>query len=327
MKNLPLFSIIIPVRQSNPYLRQTLNYLKKQSLKNFEILVITDKISGSANPSEKRNLGAQKAKGKYLVFFDDDSYPTKNYSKNAQKLIQKHPQFAAFCGPCLTPSTDNVYQQASGLFWSSFLGSGGAGIYRNNLQPSRFVDDYPSVNLIVKKSDFLKAGKFNSKYWPGEDTILCLNLTKKLNLKIYYHPSLVVHHHRRPVLIQHLQQITRYAIQRGYFAKKFPQTSFRIGYLLPSFFVLYLLLLAINYLTINYNLLYFPLYLYLSILLLTFVGFIIQTKKLILSILTTITIPITHIYYGILFLYGLFKKEVKFKAHRLDKKTGQYIGG
>jgi glycosyltransferase involved in cell wall biosynthesis len=327
MKQLPLFSIIIPVRQSNPYLRQTLSCLKKQSLKNFEILVITDKISGSANPSEKRNLGAQKAKGKYLVFFDDDSYPAKNYFKNAQRLVQKHPQFAAFCGPCLTPPADNVYQQASGLFWSSFLGSGGAGIYRNSLQSSRFVDDYPSVNLIVNKSAFIKAGKFNNRFWPGEDTVLCLNITKKLNQKIYYHSSLVVYHHRRSVLLPHLQQITRYAIQRGFFAKKFPQTSFRIGFLAPSLFFLYLIILLINTFTFKYNLLIIPLYLYLSILVLTFIGFIIKTKKLILSILATITIPITHIYYGILFLHGLFKKEVKFKAHRLDKKTGQYIGG
>jgi cellulose synthase/poly-beta-1,6-N-acetylglucosamine synthase-like glycosyltransferase len=327
MKQNPLFSIIIPVRQTNLYLKQTLRYLKQQSVKNFETLVITDKISGSANPSEKRNLGVQKAKGEYLVFFDDDSYPNKSYFKNAQRLVKKHPQFAAFCGPCLTPPTDNVYQQASGLFWSSFLGSGGAGIYRNSKRHSRFVDDYPSVNLIVKKSTFLKAGKFNNRFWPGEDTVLCLNITKKLNQKIYYHPSLVVYHHRRSVLLSHLQQITRYAIQRGFFAKKFPQTSLRIGYFLPSFFLLYLILLIINFLTINYYLLYIPLYCYLSILILTFIGFIIQTKRIMLSILTIVTIPITHIYYGILFLHGLFKKEVKFKAHRLDKKTGQYIGG
>lgn len=322
-----LFSIIIPVRQSNPYLEETLKVLKKQSLKNFETLVITDKISGTANPSQKRNLGAIKAKGEYLVFFDDDSFPHKDYFKNAQKLIKKYSDFAGFCGPCLTPPKDDIYRQASGLVWSSWLGSGGAGVYRNSKKPSRFVDDYPSVNLIVKKSDFLKAGKFNQRYWPGEDTVLCLNLTKKLNQKIFYHPSLIVYHHRRPAVIHHLQQITRYAIQRGYFAKKFPQTSFRIGYLIPSFFVFYLLLLATNYLTINYKILYFPLYLYSSILLITFLNFIFKTKKIHLSLLAAITIPITHVYYGILFLHGLFKKTVKFQAHSVDKKSGQYIGG
>ena len=322
-----LFSIIIPVRQSNPYLEETLKALKKQTVKNFEILVITDKISGTANPSQKRNLGVTKAKGEYLVFFDDDSFPHKNYFKNANKLIQKYPEFAAFCGPCLTPPKDDIFKQASGLVWSSWLGSGGAGVYRNSKKPHRFVDDYPSVNLIVKKSDFQKAGKFDQRYWPGEDTVLCLNLTKRLNLKIFYHPSLVVYHHRRSVVIHHLQQITRYAIQRGYFAKKFPQTSLRIGYLTPSLFSFYLLCLFINLFFIKNKLLIIPLYLYLSILSITFFTFILKTKNFFLSLLAAITIPITHVYYGILFLHGLLKKNVKFKAHSVNKKNGHYIGG
>lgn len=326
MKDL-LFSVIIPVRQSNPYLKETINHLKSQTKKNFETIIITDKISGSANPSEKRNLGAQKAKGKYLVFFDDDSYPSLNYFKNAEKLVKKYTNFAGFCGPCLTPTKDDTFKQASGLVWSSWFGSGGAGVYRNSKQSPRFVDDYPSVNLIIKKTDFIKAGQFNQNYWPGEDTVLCLNLTKKLNLKIYYHPSLTVYHHRRSVLIHHLQQITRYAIQRGFFAKKFPQTSLRIGYIMPSIFVFYLIILIINYLIINYKLLYLPLYLYLSILTLTFIKFVLKTKKIFLSIISTLTIPITHVYYGILFLHGLSKKEVKFKAHQINRKNGHYIGG
>ena len=323
----PLFSIIIPIRKENDYLKETLSCLKKQSVKNFEVLVITDKVSGSANPSEKRNLGSNKAKGDYLVFFDDDSYPSKNYFKNAQKLITKYPQYASFCGPCLTPPKDDVYKQASGLVWSSWLGSGGAGVYRNSIKPTRFVDDYPSVNLIVKKSDFFKAGSFDNHYWPGEDTVLCLNLTKKLNKKILYHPSLVVCHHRRSVIIPHLQQITRYAIQRGFFAKKFPQTSFRIGYILPSFFSIYLLLFLINILFFKIIWLYIPLYLYLSILIFTFFSLLLSKKNLITSILAILTIPITHAYYGILFLYGLSKKEAKFKPHSVDPKTGKYIGG
>lgn len=327
MKKKPSFSIIIPVRHINPYLTETLKYLKKQTVKNFETLVITDKVSGSANPSEKRNLGATKAKGDYLVFFDDDSFPKPNYFKNAQKLIKKFPQYAAFCGPCLTPPKDDIYKQASGLVWSSWLGSGGAGNYRNNISHQRFVDDYPSVNLIVKKTDFFQAGQFDNHYWPGEDTVLCLNLTKKLHKKIFYHPSLVVYHHRRSVIIPHLQQITRYAIQRGYFAKKFPQTSLRIGYFLPSLFFIYLIFLPLNIFYLKNNLLIYPLYLYLSILLITLLLFIFQTKNFILSFLSIITIPITHIYYGILFLHGLFKKQVKFKAHQVNQKTGKYIGG
>lgn len=323
MKN-PIFSIIIPVRQSNPYLEETLSKLKIQTLNNFEILVITDKISGSANPSEKRNLGVKISKGQYLVFFDDDSFPNRNYFKNAFKLITKNPDFAAFCGPCLTPSKDNYRQKASGLVWASYLGSGGAGVYRNSIKSARFVEDYPSVNLIVKKTDFISAGTFDANYWPGEDTVLCLNLVKKLHKKIYYHPSLIVYHHRRSIIIPHLQQITRYAIQRGFFAKKFPETSRKIGYFIPSIFTLYLFLIIFFH-----NIFFFklPLYLYISILITTFVYFLIEENKFKTSFLATITIPLTHVYYGILFIYGLFKKEVKFKPHAFDQKTGKYIGG
>jgi GT2 family glycosyltransferase len=323
----PFFSIIIPVRKINPYLEETIEKLKKQTFKQFELLIITDEISGSANPSEKRNLGAKKAKGQYLAFLDDDSYPSKNYLKNAFNIIKKHPNFAGICGPCLTPPKDDLFKQASGLVWSSWLGSGGAGIYRNSVQSARFVTDFPSVNLIIKKEDFDLAGGFDNLYWPGEDTVLCLNLTKRMGKKIFYHPSLVVYHHRRSVIIPHLQQITRYAIQRGFFVKKFPETSFKIGYFIPSLFFLYLILFIINNIFLHQFLLNLPLYFYLSILLVTFLKFILTKNNLTTSILATITIPSTHIYYGILFLNGLFKKEVKFKPHNFDQKTGKYIGG
>ena len=323
MKN-PVFSIIIPVRQTNPYLKETLLKLKKQTLKDFEILVITDKVSGSANPSEKRNLGAKMAKGQYLVFFDDDSFPKSNYFQNAFKLISKNPDFAAFCGPCLTPPKDNYRQKASGLVWASYLGSGGAGVYRNSIQSARFVEDYPSVNLIIKKTDFISAGGFDTSFWPGEDTVLCLNLVKKFHQKIFYHPSLIVYHHRRSVIIPHLQQITRYAIQRGFFAKKFPETSRKIGYFIPSIFTFYIFLLIFFHNSFLFKL---PLYLYISILITTFFYFLFEENKFKTSLLATISIPLTHLYYGILFIYGLSKKEVKFKPHALDQKTGKYIGG
>jgi len=322
-----VFSIIIPVRKINPYLTETLQKLKKQTFKQFEVLVITDKVSGSANPSEKRNLGAKMAKGDYLTFLDDDSYPSKSYLQNIFKIIQKNPEYTAICGPCLTPPKDSPYQKASGLFWSSWLGSGGAGVYRNNIQPARFVDDFPSVNLTVNKKDFHSIGGFNTSYWPGEDTILCLDLTQKLNKKIFYHPSVIVYHHRRSVVIPHLQQITRYAIHRGFFAKRFPQTSLKVGYLTPSFFSLYIITLAIINPFHYYFILNIPLYLYISILLLTLIIFILQKNKIKTAILATVTIPITHLYYGILFLRGFLKKEIKFKPHAFDKKTGKYIGG
>jgi len=315
----PIFSVIIPVRKENAYLKETLYNLKKQTFKNFEILVITDKISKNPDPSFKRNLGAKKAKGDFLCFLDDDSYPEKNWLKNIYRQIQNHPDYAAFVGPCLTPPKDNLYQQASGLLWSSFMGSGGAGQYRNYPQKARFVDDYPTVNFTINKKIFQKIGGFNSKYWPGEDTILCLDLINSQQ-KIFYHPSIKVFHHRRSVLIPHLKQISRYALHRGLFARKFPKNSLKIGYIMPSLFIIYLLTLPINHF-------YWPLYLYLFLLFLNFVYFLVSNVPFLVSILTVITIPITHLYYGLLFIIGLLKFDLKFTAHPVDHHSGKYIGG
>lgn len=313
------FSIIIPVRSENEYLKETIKYLKKQTYKHFEILVITDKISKKPDPSLKRNIGAKLSKGDYLCFLDDDSYPDKNWLKNIYKQIKIHPKIASFCGPCLTPPKDNIYQQASGLFWSSFLGSGGAGRFRNNPEPPRFVDDYPSVNLTVNKEIFQKLGGFNSKYWPGEDTILCLDLINN-HQKIYYHPSILVYHHRRSVILPHLKQISRYALHRGLFVRKFPKNSLKIGYFMPSLFLIYLL-------SLPFHQFYLPLFLYICLLFLTLINFIINNYNLLLSFLTTITIPITHLYYALLFLIGFLKFDLEFKPHQVDKKTGKYVGG
>lgn len=318
MTQKPLFSIIIPVRIETDYLRETKTYLSKQTLKSFELLVITDKISRTSNPAQKRNLGAKMSKGKYLAFLDDDSYPDKNWLLNASKIIQNTSDLAAVCGPSLTPPSDNFRRQASGLVWSSYLGSGGAGTYRNSISKSRFVDDYPTVNLIVKKTSFNKAGGFNTHHWPGEDTILCLDLVYKLHQKIFYHPSIMVYHHRREVITAHLKQITRYALHRGNFARFYPKTSLKIGYLIPSVFTLYLLTLPITHL-------YLFLYLYFLLLSITFFNLIFKKNNLLVSIMAIVTIPITHIYYGTLFIFGYFSKRLDFIPHKTNAKG--YIGG
>ena len=323
MKSKPFFSIIIPVRTETDYLRQTVKKLNRQSFKSYELIVITDKISGTANPAQKRNLGAKMSQGKYLAFLDDDSYPHPDWLKNVHQQILLQPTISAFCGPCLTPPDDDIYRQASGLVWSSYLGSGGAGTYRNQVSTPRYVDDFPSVNLIVKRSDFIKIHGFNTNHWPGEDTILCLDIVTKLHNQIYYHPSVIVYHHRRQVIIPHLQQITRYALHRGNFARIYPQTSLRLGYLLPSIFFIYCLLFP--FLVSSFQFLIYPLYLYFLLLLITFINFLITSYSLLVSVFAVITIPLTHLYYGVLFIVGYCTPNLAFKPHQL--KDQNYHGG
>ena len=332
----PKISIIIPVKEINNYLRhETIPAILKQTYKNFEIIILPDRESKEkfsktkiiptwpkTGPADKRDMGAKRSKGGILAFLDDDSYPDKSWLNNAVKIFKESDHITAVCGPTLTPPHDNVRQKASGYVWSSWLGSGGAGTYRCAVACRREVDDYPTVNFLVRKKDFLAVNGFNSHFWPGEDTKLCLDLTKKLGRKIIYGPNVLVYHHRREIFGSHLKQISRYAIHRGHFARILPQTSFRIGYLTPTFFVLGLIggpvliflleIFQLCVISIPLFLLYLlSIFLYLFALLITAFQVYSKEKNLKLALLTIPSVFITHIVYGVLFIKGFLSSRLE----------------
>src|SRR3989338_3779514 len=243
-----MISIIIPFKEPSEYLYKCLNYLEKQTFKDYEVILLPDEkkvfnyqkvkvaATGKIGPAEKRDMGAKKSNGEILAFIDDDAYPDKNWLKNMVSNFDGL-EVAAVGGPGVTPPDVSWREQASGWFSASIIG-GGPYVYRFLPYKKRFVDDYPSMNLAVLKSDFIKVGGFDSNFWPGEDTKLCLDLTHKLGKKIIYDPKVLVYHHRRKVWMSHLRQNGNYGLHRGYFAKTLPKTSFRLVYFLPSFLVL-----------------------------------------------------------------------------------------
>lgn len=331
-------SVIIPVRTITSYVRETVLHLQKQSEVDFEIIIVTDKVeklsgvkiyaSGEPTPAYKRNLGASKAKSEILAFLDDDSYPEKEWLTNALKIFKESDDICAVCGPTLTPPSDNIFQKTSGEVWASWLGSKGAGLYRNRIMSKREVDDYPSVNLLVRKADFVKIGGFDTSHWPGEDTKLCLDLVN-LGKKIIYDPRVLVFHHRRPILFPHLKQIGRYALRRGYFAKVFPETSLRIGYFLPSLFSYGLVVGGIiSFFNPIFRFVFF-LIIFIYCLLLFFSGIevYLRNENIFLSILTMFSIFATHLWYGFLLPVGYLKKDIKTLPHKLDEKKRGYAGG
>jgi len=322
-------SIIIPVKRLNDYLRQeTIPAILKQTYRNFEIIILPDKKTKEkfpqtriiptypkTGPADKRDIGAKKAKGEILAFLDDDSYPDKNWLKNAVKIFTHHKPSAishklitAVCGPTLTPPHNNLRQKASGYVWSSWLGSMGAGTYRCAVSSRREVDDYPTVNFLIRKKDFWAVGGFDSHFWPGEDTKLCLDLTKKLKKKIIYDPKVLVYHHRREIFGPHLKQISRYAIHRGHFAKILPETSLRIGYLIPTFFVSGLVFgFFLSFIHPLFKFIYLSaIGVYLILLLATVIQVYLKEKNFKLAILVIPSIFITHLVYGVLFIKGFF---------------------
>jgi len=174
-------------------------------------------------------------KGEILAFIDGDAYPAGDWLRNVVKNFID-PEVAAVGGPAVTPPFEPMRQKAGGQVFSSLLISGRFN-YRYLPRNRREIDDYPSCNLLVRKSIMQTLGGFDTSVWPGEDTKLCLDITKKLGKKIIYDPKVLVWHHRRPLFLPHLRQVANYALHRGYFVKIYPETSFRPVYFVPTLFL------------------------------------------------------------------------------------------
>lgn len=336
MKN-PLVSIIIPVIELNDYLEESIPEILKLDYPNFEIIILPNEKSDTkwektriiatktSNPSTKRNIGVKHANGKIIAFLDDDAYPKKDWLKIAiRKLRDK--KIVAVGGPAVTPKSDSILQKASGAMSESFIGGGKARNRFISVGKGEYVDDWPSVNLLVKKEAFIATGGFDKRFWPGEDTKLCRDL---LNYgKIYYQPKAIVYHHRRASLVKHLRQNGNYGLHRGHFARHYPENSLKLFYLCPSLFVIYLLILAIFEMLIpilhwnlglwNYVLL-FPLALYLLLIIVDVLVISIRHLNPLVGIATIPYIIGTHIYYGIRFIKGYFSVDISASTH--NKKS------
>jgi len=313
----PRISVIIAVKGDNPYLRQSVEITLQQDYPNFEIIVVPDEMisgydprvriipSGPELPAVKRNLGAREATGEILAFLDDDAYPYGNWLREMAANFA-NPEIGAVGGPGVTPPEDSFWQQVSGAVYSSYAASG-VYRYRYVYDRRRDVDDYPTCNLAVRAHVFAAAKGFQTNYWPGEDTELCLTITKKLRTRIVYDPLVEVLHHRRSLWNGHFKQVTQYALHRGFFVKKFPETSRRLGYFMPTLFTLGC---ATGWVTWW---LYRPLFWVYCGVLAFYALFVLMSSFLAaprLTLPTALGTVLTHWAYGVYFLRGLFSRRL-----------------
>ena len=248
------FSLIIPVKEFNEFLDESVPIIQNLQPDNWELIILPDEPSdnkwqedprikivpsGRMGPGAKRDIGASVAAGKYLVFLDDDSYPSSQLLAKIEVAFESELNCIAVGGPAVTPPGAGLFERLSGAFYESkfsgsdrrrYLAVGG----RAN------VEDWPSVNLTIRKDVFNGIGGFGSTFWPGEDTYLC-NKIIEAGLSIQYDPEVVMFHHRRKSLSGHLRQIKGYGLHRGNFARHFKGNSRQARYFIPSIFTVLVL--------------------------------------------------------------------------------------
>lgn len=244
-------AVIIPVTRSNPHLFESLETLHAlYANENVEVIVLPNQAetlphcrvipTGPLGPGDKRDIGAKATDADILAFLDDDAYPTKDWLEHSLRHFQNE-TICGVAGPALTPPHDPFWARVSGSFFVTPFGGGNTERYWPGEQ-TRDVDDWPTVNLLVRREDFLKVGGFQTAFWPGEDTKLCRDLVYELKKRIVYEPQALVFHHRREGLKRHLRQVGRYGLHRGFFTKKYPETSMRLSYFVPTLFTLAMLI-------------------------------------------------------------------------------------
>lgn len=318
-------SIIIPTIAVNDYILESVPKMLELDWPDFEIIIFTDEpdskhkwpktriiASGKVGPAEKRDMAIKYAESEILAFLDDDAYPQKDWLKKIIKHFD-NPAIAGVGGPAITPKDDGILQKVSGAVFESHLGGGGTRNRYLSLGKVSDTDDWPTVNLLVRKSVFKEVGGFDSTYWPGEDTKLCLDIINA-GYRLVYEPSAIVYHHRRSDLMKHFKQIGNYALHRGYFVKIYPKNSNKPFYFVPSFFVLYLIGLTIQISLFPNQLptyiLAIPLMFYSLALIIDALILTVRWKNPIVGLITMPMILFTHIWYGIRFVNGLLIKKL-----------------
>ncbi|MCW4025756.1 MAG: glycosyltransferase [Candidatus Bathyarchaeota archaeon] len=309
-------SIIIPCKTIDPYTKECISHCKQLNYPNFEIIVLPDSDStpiedvkiistGPVSPGSKRNIGIKNSNGEICAFIDNDAYPRVDWLTQAVILLQDK-SISGVGGPGVTPETDSSGQKASGYVLSSFM----VGSLASRCKGKAIFEstDIPSCNFIAPKALILQAGGWNEKYWPGEDTLMCLEL-RKLG-KLVESSEIVVYHHRRSLFKPHIRQVSRFGEHRGFFVKKYPENSIRPTYFLPSLLVAaFVVGLVLS--------LFVPLFAYIFLLgIATYLvcglaASVMQVKDARMVFLVWAGIIVTHLIYGCYFVSGLAKSDLK----------------
>lgn len=240
VQELSFFSIIIPTYNRPGKLADCLESLARLDYPHdkFEVIVIDDGsdtplqpvVGGFLNqinvtlltqphagPADARNAGAEKAKGEFLVFTDDDCVPASNWLQNLAARFAILPDHA-IGGRTLNAFPDNLYSAASQSI-INYLYS----YYNANPLQARF---FTSNNLALPTKYFHTVGGFNTTFpqAAGEDREFCKRWLHH-GYRMIHAPEVLVYHAHALTFRAFCQQHFNYG--RGAF--RFRQTQAQRG--------------------------------------------------------------------------------------------------
>lgn len=217
MKN-NLVSIIIPTLNESKNIEQCLLSCQKQAYKNIEIIVVdnfsrdktlqiarkyTNKyyLSGDERSSQ-RNFGAERAKGKYLLFLDADMQLTKDCLTEAIDKIKKGNTIIAF--PEISKGKN---------FWEKSIS-----LERSLYQKEKLL---AAARLFPKKL-FIKLKGYDKTLFAGEDWDITIR-SQNLKFKLVFTNAPIIHKENVRSIKEILRKKIYYSKNIYLYAQKHPE--------------------------------------------------------------------------------------------------------
>jgi GT2 family glycosyltransferase/glycosyltransferase involved in cell wall biosynthesis len=210
-------SIIIPVFNQFHFTRACLASLQEhQGAERFEVIVVDDCSTDATAESVPQvpgvvylrnetnsgfiascNRGAERARGKYLVFLNNDTLVKQGWLKALLDTFSEELQAGIVGAKLLYP--DGRLQEAGGIIWQDASGWN-YGKFDDPKNPEynylREVDYCSAAALMIPKALFETVGGFDSGYAPAyyEDTDLAFKV-RRAGYKVLYQPlSEIIHY-------------------------------------------------------------------------------------------------------------------------------------
>lgn len=253
--------------------------------------------TGEASIPAKRNVALKNlgASSDFIAFIDADASPDRFLLKNAIRYFDT-PDIVAVGGPNITPLNEQMSRKISGYVMQQKIGFG-SGAIRHKICSSRYVNELPTCNLMIRAA-YARKNFFDESHMIGEDTKYCNDIVTN-GFKIFYAADVIVYHHRRKAGFPLFRQFYNY----GYYKCRslLNGSVFSKQFVIPSLFFLYVCLTVILSFFPGFFrlLLMIPLGIYFSI---GFISSLRETGNLILSFCSAMALFGCHISYGFGFL-------------------------
>lgn len=251
------YSVIVPVYNRIDEVKELLESLAAQSVKNFEVIIVED---GSSEPcrtecekashrgldvkyyykenegrSIARNYGMERATGDYFVFFDSDCVIPPDYFRKLDLELKKH-YLDCYGGPDAAHESFSDTQKAINYSMTSFLTTGG--IRGGKVQLEKFVPR--TFNTGFSREVYNKVGGFREMF--SEDIDMSTRIRHAgFSIGLIQNP---VWHKRRVDFRKFFRQVNVFGRSRVTLKLLYPD-SLKPVHLLPALFVIGVVLLVI----------------------------------------------------------------------------------